>query len=83
MRDQLVQTPLPPPSPLHPPSRRVDARMAAGGWLANGHKRVEKLDRETLAAHRGRAFVCRAAIFNETSRHRWIICRAGRVIMPD
>lgn len=30
----------------------MDARTAAaGGWLANGHKRVEKLDRETLAVH--------------------------------
>lgn len=52
MRDRLVQTPLPPPSPAHPLLRRR-GRGWAGGWPANGHKRVEKLDRETLAARRG------------------------------
>lgn len=54
MRDRLVQTPVPPLPLRFTLSCAAWTRMGGWmvgwsvGWLANGHKRVEKLDRETL-----------------------------------
>ena len=71
MRDRLAQTSLPllrfalflPSPPLSSPC----AWRTSPGAAHRAHKHVEKLDRETSPPRR--RCICRAAIFNETSRN--------------